>query len=767
MKGFILYPSYEIEDNKAYVLLYGKLENGKSFLTKNYTRPYFYIETSKLKKAQKLTKFDHEETNFKNFKGDTLTKVIIDLPKDIPALRQKLEKEEIKCYEADIRFAYRFMIDNELQGTIEIKGKEEKHDYVDFFFNEPELKPSQYSPQLKVLSLDIETASNVKYLYSISLYSKNYSKSFIVHNKKIKNAEVFKDEKSMLESFKEEFLKFDPDVITGWNVIDFDLKTLNDFFKKYKIDFTLSRSEKSSTVKVFNDFMKDSTADFTGRVVLDGIALMRTSFIKLDDYKLGTAASEFLGEKKLIADDNKVEKIESFYKNEPEKLIEYNLKDAELVYKILEKNKLIELTIKRSILTGMPLDRVKASVASLDSLYLRKLREMKLVAPSASYTEKEKPITGGYVMTSKPGIYDYILVLDFKSLYPSIMRTFNIDPLNYLGKKTSEKNIVKAANGAIFRNSEGVLPKLIETFMEARDEAKKEKDDIKSYAIKIHLNSFFGVLANPSCRFYNFDIANAITTSGHHIIKTTKTEIEKLGYEVIYGDTDSLFINSNAKTYEEADKVGKKIAKEINEFFKSYIKKEYKRESILELQFEKVYARFLMPKTRHSEEGSKKRYAGLLLKDNKEKIDFVGLESRRRDWTDLSKKFQLELLDRIFHKQEVSEFVKKFVDDLQKGKYDDLLVYKKALRKGIEGYNSITPPHLKAARKLKKITSNLIEYVLTTDGPEPIQNIKHKIDYDHYIDKQIKPIADSVLCFYNTSFDELISKQHSLFDFKN
>ena len=124
------------------------------------------------------------------------------------------------------------------------------------------------------------------------------------------------------------------------------------------------------------------------------------------------------------------------------------------------------------------------------------------------------------------------------------------------------------------------------------------------------------------------------------------------------------------------------------------------------------------------------------------------------------------MLDRIFHKKEVSDFIKKFVEDLKTGKYDDLLVYKKSLRKGIGGYQ-VESQHLKAAKKLKTITSNLIEYVITTDGPEPIQNQKHKIDYGHYIDKQIKPIADSVLCFYNTSFDELLSNQYSLFDFKN
>ena len=174
----------------------------------------------------------------------------------------------------------------------------------------------------------------------------------------------------------------------------------------------------------------------------------------------------------------------------------------------------------------------------------------------------------------------------------------------------------------------------------------------------------------------------------------------------------------------------------------------------------------MMPKIRGSEEGAKKRYAGLLKKDGKEKLDIVGLESVRGDWTEAAKKFQLELLDRIFHKKEVTKFVKKFVDDLREGKYDDELIYRKALRKGLEGYK-VNTPHLKAARKLKKIDSSKIEYYITTDGPEPIQALKHKIDYEHYINKQIKPIAEAVLDFFDTNFDELIEgkKQTNLFEF--
>ena len=414
----------------------------------------------------------------------------------------------------------------------------------------------------------------------------------------------------------------------------------------------------------------------------------------------------------------------------------------------------------------MPLDRVSASIASFDSLYLRKLREKKYVAPSASFKNKEMRITGGYVMDSFPGIYENIIILDFKSLYPSIIRTFNIDPLTFVGKNPG-RNLIVAPNRAAFKKEPGLLPEIISGLMEEREKVKREKDELTSYAIKILLNSMFGVMANPSFRFFNTDMANAITHFGQFLIKLTAEEMKKMGYEVIYSDTDSIFIKSGIEKYEDAETEGSKVAGIMNAFFERYISSTYGTKNHLELEFEKVYKIFLMPKIRSAEAGAKKRYAGLRVINGEEKIEFTGMESRRRDWTDLAKKFQQELLNKIFHKEEISVYVKSFIDDVKNGKYDDLLIYRKSIRKSLEKYTKTTPPHVKAARKLKKVGSSVIEYVITEDGPEPIQNKKHKIDYNHYINKQLKPIADSILIFYNKKFDDLIkgSRQVSLFNF--
>ncbi|MEM3126783.1 MAG: DNA polymerase domain-containing protein, partial [Candidatus Woesearchaeota archaeon] len=279
----------------------------------------------------------------------------------------------------------------------------------------------------------------------------------------------------------------------------------------------------------------------------------------------------------------------------------------------------------------------------------------------------------------------------------------------------------------------------------------------ESYAIKILMNSLFGALANPTCRFYSLDMANAITKTGQYLIKTVIEKVNKEGHEVIYGDTDSIFVKSGAKNYEEAEKIGNNIQKEINKFLEDYIEKKYDMKSHMELEFEKIFIKFFMPTIRKSETGSKKRYAGLLKKDGKEKISFTGLEFVRRDWTEASKVFQLGILDRVFHNKDVDSYIKEFVSDLKKGRYDDLLIYKKAMTKGIEEYTETTPPHVKAAMKMGKIKSNIIEYIMTENGPEPIDERKSKIDYEHYIEKQLKPLADSVLQFLEKKFDEIVS----------
>lgn len=393
MNGFILYPTYRIEGDKALVYLFGRLENGESFLTISDFKPYFFIKESDLKKAQQVSSFIHEATDFTDFKGNRVVKIVLNVPKEVPPLRDTLEIEGISCYEADIRFAYRFLMDHGLQGSVDIQGDYKPGNRVDRIYTNPVLSPANYFPtNLRILSLDIEMDATGKKIFCISLYTDDFKKVIIVSDQKLKNAILVPSEEELLRQFSTLFLKLDPDIVTGWNMIDFDLFKIHELLKKYKVPFQLGRTEWECKLRRYESFFQDSTADFPGRMVLDGMSLLKWNFIRLEDYKLETASQAFLGEGKLIEGNitSRCQEVENFYKADQQKLVDYNLKDSELVYKIIEKTGALKLTIQRSLLTGMQLDRVKASVASLDSVYLKELRKRKIVAPSAGHDAREE-----------------------------------------------------------------------------------------------------------------------------------------------------------------------------------------------------------------------------------------------------------------------------------------------------------------------------------------------------------------------------------------
>ena len=463
VEGFIVYPTYRVEKGKSFVYLFGRLKDGRSFCSKNEYRAYFYIKKSDLKKALGIKVFEYEKEGMKTFKNEEVVKVFTDLPGDVPEYRKLFEENNIDCYEADIRFAYRYLMDNNIKGSVKIEGEESKSSLnVDIFFNEPKLTSSDYKPKykdLKILSIDIETTKDHKELYCISLKSNDDKVSEVLVNKKgsWKNGKGYGSEKELLKSFKEKIVGYNTDIITGWNVIDFDLKILKDLFDKNGLKFNLGRLEEECTLSIQKSFFKDSKADFKGVMVLDGIHVMKGSFIQLEDYKLDTAAKSFSKNKKLITKNKGVE-IEKAFEENTQKLVDYNLMDSELVLDILENSGVLELTVLRSLLTGMAMDRVNASIASFDFLYLSKLNKLGYVAPSVSYKERSSKTTGGYVMDTKPGIYDYIGVFDFKSLYPSIMITFNIDPLKLRSncKPLGDEELLKAPNNVCFSKEEGL-----------------------------------------------------------------------------------------------------------------------------------------------------------------------------------------------------------------------------------------------------------------------------------------------------------------------
>lgn len=748
MKGLIIHPTYRTDSGESFVHLYGRLENGESFLTINRFRPYFYIKKSDLNKALDVKPLEFVETSMKTFSGESVVKIFTEYPKDVGQLRRMLHKRDIECYEADIRFAYRFLIDKNIRGFVDIQGDYTSGDRVDRIYKDPDINPVEpFNIALQVVSLDIEVNELTDEVVCLTLYDGNTYITWLLKQDH-PDAVICQSEMELLSLFKEELLNMNPDIITGWNVVDFDLSWLQDRFKRYKIKFDLGRSESKSSFRSESSFIRASRAKIDGRMVLDAMHLLRDFFIKLEDYKLDTAGKAILNQGKVEIKKD----INKLWEENPSLLVKYNKRDTQLVLDIIKEKKLIELTKRMTGVTGLQLDRVKAAIASLDSLYLRESQKKGIVCPSVSGRSRKR-VTGGLVQDPEYGIYDYVLLFDFRSLYPSIMATFNIDPVTYTVKETR----IKAPNEAYFTEDQGILPEIILKLLDRRQKADIYEEQ---YAIKIIMNSLFGVLGNPNCRFYNSKIANAITSFGRYFLEETTEKVETMGYTVIYGDTDSLFVVSSAQSIEKATRIGITVERKINQFYDEYVQKKYDRQNYLELEFERVYEKFLLPKQRHMKRGAKKRYAGY----HNGEIDIVGLEYVRRDWTELAKTFQYHLLEKIFEGEDIEEYIRETVKQLKAGELDDLLIYKKGVRKDLDQYTKTTPPHIKAARKVDDFSDRVISYVITKRGPEPIENSPTRIDYNHYVKKQIKPIANSILHFYDKSFTDVITgkKQMSL-----
>jgi DNA polymerase-2 len=783
IKGFVVDTDYTNIGEDTYVQLFGRLENGQSFVVLNKFKPYFFIKEKDRGKMKSLDgEFKIEDSKLTDFAKESVCKIVCKNQEQMNKLVRELHEEEMDTFESDIRPYVRFMIDNDLKAGIEIDGEYENSERVDRVYRNADVSACVIVPKLKILSVDIETSGDGKKLFCIGMYSNKYKKSFIVGKSKVEDVVCCKDEEECLLKFKEELKSFDPDIITGWNLIKFDLNYLNNLFKKYKIPFDIGRTNDNLRLKIETNFFRNSSANAVGRQIIDGLDFIRDPFIKeapsiksakFESYTLENVAQEILGQGKLIKGDNRHVEIERLYASDKasdlRKLLDYNMMDCELVYEILEKTKMIELAIERSELTGVTFDRLTASIVAFDSVYIREARKRGLVSPAVRFGQKEERLKGGYVYSSASGIFNNVLILDFKSLYPSIIKTFNIDPSSYLGHNLEkEKNVVEAPNKVYFRNNEGILPQIISELHIAREKAKKEKRELSSYAIKIIMNSFWGVLASQNCRYFDFNMASSITSFARMIIQLTAKKIEEKGYHVIYSDTDSVFVEANNTDIDKADKLGPEIQDYVNNFYKKYVKDNYSRDSYLDLEFKKQYVSMMIPSLRKDDDeqkAAKKRYAGLVSENGKESLEITGLEAIRGDWTEAAGDFQKELLMKVFKRQEVDVFIKSYVKEVLSGKLDKKLVYRKSIRKELDEYTKTTPPHVKAARKLDSIESNIIEYFITTDGPEPIQKLKHKLDYEHYIDKQIKPIANQVLGLFGKSFDDIMdgNKQRKLF----
>jgi DNA polymerase-2 len=564
-------------------------------------------------------------------------------------------------------------------------------------------------------------------------------------------------EADALTGFCERIQKFDPDILTGWNIIDFDLTVLARIAQRVRHPFNLGREPGAIRIRKPEGYFGSGQANIPGRLVLDGMDLLRGAFVRMDDYSLDAVSREVLGEGKAVSGDvrDRIDEIQHNYRNDLPAFALYARTDSRLAYGIVRKLDLARLAFARSRLTGMTPDRVAASIASFDFLYLSELERRNIVAPTVRSSDSRVHVAqqGGYVLEPLTGLHKHVWVFDFKSLYPSVIRTFNIDPLSYVEDPASDADLIRVPGGA-FHREPAILPGLLNELFPRREAAKKAGDEVASNAIKILMNSFYGVLGTPACRFFNPALANSITGSGREILLWSKRWFEAAGHTVLYGDTDSLFIASGFDDPNAADEEARKLAPRLTSDIARYIEERWHVTSRLELKYEKLYLQLFLPRARGSSRGASKRYAGL--RHDRKEAEFVGMEVVRRDWTQLAKRVQRELYQRLFTDRSVDSYLADIVKQVRSGALDELLVYRKGLRKDAEEYTTTTPPHVVAARKSTQALGRVISYVITTSGPEPIDNIQHPLDREHYVEKQVRPVAEPVLNTLGLDFEQVI-----------
>ena len=823
------------------VRLCGRLENGDTFLIRDDRQtPHFFVRADALAAAEPsdwrgawLSPSDE-----RGFQGEATRRVSVPIPADAPPVRDRLHARGIDTFEADVRFAVRYLIDRGIKGGCQIRGRprpgqaaaaprssgaagdaarappagapaasqrpepisgtsstaasqpisgfESDRDVAHggmqsstavnppvsgfrWIFDNPALHPADADFHPSALAFDIETDAKAHRLLAISLFGCGADEVHIVDPKRRpmpERAFACASEREALDAFCRRVCELDPDVLTGWNLIDFDLTVLARIAARLRHPFNLGRTPGQLRIRPAQGYFGSGSASLPGRLVLDGVDLLRGAFMRMEDYSLDAVAKTVLGEGKALAGDSRdrVGEILRNYASDLDAFALYARTDARLALAIVERLNLLNLAVARSRLTGMTPDRVAASIASFDFLYLAELRKRKIRAPTvrSDNARVHEAQAGGHVLEPVTGLHREVWVFDFKSLYPSIIRTYNIDPLGFIDRSQEARDPIALATGARFSRAPAILPGLLDQLFPRREQAKRDGDAVASQAIKILMNSFYGVLGTPACRFYNPEIANAITGQGRHLLLWSKRWFEERGFRVLYGDTDSLFVASGLDA-EAARARGPELAAALSQDLAAWIRQEARVTSRLELELEKLYRKLFLPAVRSGAGGARKRYAGLV--HGRDEVEFVGMETVRRDWTELAKQVQRELYLRLFREEPVQDWLRTLVARLRAGELDDWLIYRKGLRKEVSAYRASTPPHVAAARKSKAPAGRVVAYLVTRAGPEPLDNLTAEPDREHYLAKQVRPVAEPVLATLGLDFDQAIGddQQEALF----
>ncbi len=790
MKLCIIDADYYREGNRTFTRLWCVSDKGERIclIDENY-RPYFYV----LPVQDKVEEAEKEITSILKKHGLSFeiqkTKMIVERekkivfkifashPQELQKMRNAIKHLEVQRggellineYEYEINFYKKYLIDKKLSGFawIEVKGQELKKNWnVDKILKISEIKNMEERklPKLKFLAFDIEAVERGGEftIIMVSFYGENFRKVISLRKIEKDYVKVVKTERELLQEFMKTIKEYNPDVIFTYNGDSFDWELINKKAEEYKIKLDLGRD--GEKVK-FERRARISSARVHGIVhidIFDFVNNILSPQLQTEVLTLDAVAAELLGDRKIELEYEEI--VEAWQKKgDLSKLAEYCLKDSELAYKlgIYLLQQIAELS---RIVGQIPWDVARYTYSQLVEWYLcKKAHEQNRIIPNQPKWEEiqERRVRpsyiGGFVKEPIAGLHENIAVLDFRSLYPSIMATFNVSPETLdceccvdNGHRVSESEhwFCKKKKGFVSE----VVKELIEKRVEIKKKMKALEKDSEEYfllnqeqlAVKTIANAMYGSFAFAGARWYCYECAQFLAAAGRSFIKLTISEAEKKGFIVVYGDTDSVFLKVN-----EGDVRKKSL--EFLEYMNS------KLPGMVELDFQGVYMRGIFIPRGAAPSTAKKRYA---LVDEEGNLTIRGLETVRRDWCSLAKEVQRKVLEIVLKEKNIEKavsYVREVIDSLRKRKVKlkELVIYEQ-LTKPIEEYKQISP-HVIAAKKMKERGRStgpgmIVMYVITkgtgsiSQRAEPIEfaNIEN-VDIDYYINNQIIPAALRVL----------------------
>lgn len=784
-----------VEDRKkeeVTLRLFGKTKDGKSVVALCDYTPYFYVLPSDVEKAKKeieklakdkIIKLEVVERML-GCEKKKFIKIYCKLPQDTQKIRdvvKKLEKKRggsgsvIEEYEYAINFYRRFLIDHQLNAWIEVEGEKiNTNEYrADVVIKCKKVKnlSEKEAPHLKILAFDIETfeENGERKVAMLSIYGEKLKKVLTYKKASYPNwVECLQNEKALLQRFVAIINEYDPDIIVTFNGDTFDFPTIIERAEKLKVSLAIGKDKSEPK---FSRRARISSARIAGRAHVDIFVFINNILAPSLDTEvltLDAVSAELLGDRKIEMEYEDL--LEAWHKSKDlSKLAEYCLKDSELTFR-LAKLLLPQITEISSFIGQIIFDTSRMTYSQIVEWYLsRKAVEEDMIIPNQPKWEEIQQrrmftYTGGYVKEPIAGLHENIAVIDFRSLYPSIIATFNISPEMFRCACCKKKEKVPGLEYWFCKNKRGFVSKIIEFLIKRRAEIKKKLKvakgkekatlDREQHVLKIIANATYGYYAFPGSKWYCKECAESCAAYGRHFIKFTISEAEKFGFTVIYSDTDSCFL-----------RIDKDLKKKTEEFLR-YINK--KLPGLLELDLQGFYKRGIFIPRGAAPGTAKKRYA---LLDEKGNLLIRGLETVRRDWCLLAKEVQRRVLEFVLRDNDVEKainYVRGVVEDLRKKKIPlKELVIHEQLTKPVEEYKQISP-HVVVAKKLKKrgeevFEGMIIRFVITkgsgsiSQRAESVDYVtKDEIDENYYIENQVVPAALRVLQVLGVSRERLM-----------